>query len=227
MSGSFKSRMEIIARHVGNAAILARKSGTSRRAIGMYLSGESSPTMEKLLALAKAADINPGWLASGEGPMRYGETERASLGMHAITDLQDEFVIAPHIWDVAAIPEHLVQSHADQDAKHLAFKKQWIEQMSLDPSQIALFVVNDDAMVPTIMNGNILLVDLRKKEVQEDGVYVLHHCDALQLRRLQRDPRGFFHIRSDNPVYAPIILTPEEMRRLAVLGKVVWEGRRI
>ncbi|MBF0284627.1 MAG: helix-turn-helix transcriptional regulator [Magnetococcales bacterium] len=227
MNESFKNRMSIISRLLGNAAILARKSGISRRAIGMYLAGESSPTLEKLVAMAKAAEVNPGWLATGEGPMHPGEMERTLPDIKTITDPQGEFVIVPRIMGVVAIPTSQAWTHEDPDAMRLAFKKQWIEQMRLDPGQIALCVANGDAMSPTIMDGDILLVDLRKKEVREDGVYVLRHDDALHPRRLQRDPRGLLHIRSDNPVYAPITLTQEEILRLSVLGKVVWEGRRV
>lgn len=42
----------------------------SARVIGQYAAGSSEPTVGKLIALAKAADVNVSWLATGEGPMK-------------------------------------------------------------------------------------------------------------------------------------------------------------
>lgn len=43
--------------------------------VGKYASGESEPSRDKLIALAKAADVNVLWLATGEGEMRREETQ--------------------------------------------------------------------------------------------------------------------------------------------------------
>lgn len=65
---SFKNRVKFAVDKVGNATIMARKTGVTRQTISAYVSGDSDPTREKLVLLADAADIYTEWLATGRGP---------------------------------------------------------------------------------------------------------------------------------------------------------------
>lgn len=71
----FGDRVKILITRVGSAEKLAKLSGMSARAIGQYAAGSSDPTLGKVIALAKAADVNVLWLATGEGEMRREETQ--------------------------------------------------------------------------------------------------------------------------------------------------------
>lgn len=63
----FQERMNILAERVGGFAILARKSGLSRRVLDKYRNGESDPSRLRLVALAAAAGVSVEWLATGTG----------------------------------------------------------------------------------------------------------------------------------------------------------------
>lgn len=67
---TFANRMKVLVELVGSAEKLARLAGMSARVIGKYVSGETDPSRERLISLAKAADVNVLWLATGEGPMK-------------------------------------------------------------------------------------------------------------------------------------------------------------
>lgn len=71
----FTQRMAYVAKLVGNATVLARRTKISRRAIGTYLSGASDPTRERLVSLAQAAGVCVRWLATGEGPIFSSDNE--------------------------------------------------------------------------------------------------------------------------------------------------------
>lgn len=60
---------------MGGPGELARKSNLSRRVIDKYRSGQSDPSRERLIAIANAANVSAGWLATGEGPMRPGDAD--------------------------------------------------------------------------------------------------------------------------------------------------------
>ena len=45
----------------------ARAAGVSETVLRKYLSGESTPNLERLLAIARAAGVSVAWLATGEG----------------------------------------------------------------------------------------------------------------------------------------------------------------
>lgn len=75
---NFTQRMAYVAKLVGNATVLARRTRISRRAIGTYLSGASDPTRERLVAIAEAAGVCVRWLATGEGPVFPSDNEDIS-----------------------------------------------------------------------------------------------------------------------------------------------------
>ncbi len=71
MTTTFKDRMKIVVDLTGTAVNLAKKTAISPRAVGTYLSGESLPGLDNLVAMAKSVGISVHWLATGEGPMRW------------------------------------------------------------------------------------------------------------------------------------------------------------
>jgi transcriptional regulator with XRE-family HTH domain len=73
----FPARLQMCVDRVGNQAILAKKSGISKPTIGDYLTGKSDPSRERLISLAKAANVSVQWLATGEGPI---DSNLESLG---------------------------------------------------------------------------------------------------------------------------------------------------
>lgn len=74
MTSSFPERLKIIVDQVGNASRLGKLAGISYKSISGYLAGSNDPSRERLVAIAKAANVNLLWLATGEGPMRSGDT---------------------------------------------------------------------------------------------------------------------------------------------------------
>ena len=66
----FHERVNTIVGMAGGPAALAQKSGLSRSVIDKYRAGESDPSRQRLIALAKAVGVTLEWLATGKGPMR-------------------------------------------------------------------------------------------------------------------------------------------------------------
>lgn len=52
------------------AADLSRSSGVGKDEISRYLKGEYAPKQNKCYLLAKALNVDPGWLMTGEEPIR-------------------------------------------------------------------------------------------------------------------------------------------------------------
>ncbi len=77
---AFCRRMEELVRICGSASELARRSGQSESAIRKWKSGDSEPTVSRVLCLAAATGVSTGWLVSGEGNTRKGPSKRIRLG---------------------------------------------------------------------------------------------------------------------------------------------------
>jgi phage repressor protein C with HTH and peptisase S24 domain len=120
-----------------------------------------------------------------------------------------------------AIPE------GERSHGHIAFDPLWLRRVTADPNRLSLIRVEGDSMVPTLADGDEILVDRGDAaERLRDGIYVLRIEDALVVKRIAPHPAGrTISVRSDNPAYPG---WPEcDPAGLEVVGRVVWFGRRI
>lgn len=75
----FAERIRVAADLIGGQLELSRRSGISSKSINSYALGTAEPSRPRLVAMAKAANVSAGWLATGEGPMRPGEEQSGKL----------------------------------------------------------------------------------------------------------------------------------------------------
>ena len=66
MKTEFQKRLTETVERIGNASALARKAGISDQIVRKYLSENTQPGMENLVAMCRAAEVPMWWLATGE-----------------------------------------------------------------------------------------------------------------------------------------------------------------
>jgi len=228
---TFQVRMKVLVDQVGGVEKLAKLANMSSRVISKYLAGDSDPSRERLVALAKAGDVSTAWLAAGEGPMRRGaESEPAAPSFvqdRHFQDGEEDFVLIPR-YEVAASAGGGAVIHSEQIVDYLSFKTDWIRNgLGLSEKQLALINVKGDSMEPTLSNEDLILVDLRTRGVEDNSVYVLQFNGVLLVKRLQRKFDGSVVVISDNTIYAPETISKDMVEALNVVGRVVWCGRRM
>jgi len=97
----------------------------------------------------------------------------------------------------------------------------------VNPQAVDIFFVRGDSIMPTLNNGDVLLVSSNLEQIG-DGIYVLHSDGLLQVKRLQRQPGGQLRVTSDNPAYQPYIVNlTDESTDFRVVGKVVWTVHKV
>lgn len=109
----------------------------------------------------------------------------------------------------------------------VAFQAGWVAGLaSTSPDALALLHVEGDAMLPTLVPGDHLVVDTHDAATTlRDGLYALRLDDALMVKRLAVNPATrLVTVASDNHAY------PDwegcEPAALVIVGRVVWAGRR-
>jgi len=96
-----------------------------------------------------------------------------------------------------------------------------------DGGLLSMIAVRGDSMEPTLSDGDDILVDRADSADRlRDGIYVLRIDDALNVKRLAINPADRrITVASDNPAYPG---WPDcDPMRLAIIGRVVWVGRRV
>ena len=110
----------------------------------------------------------------------------------------------------------------------IAFDPSWLRRLGLgDGKSLSLIRVQGDSMVPTLSDGDEILVDRADAASRlRDGIYVLRIEDALVVKRLALSPVGArVSISSDNDAYPG---WPDcELASIDLVGRVVWVGRRL
>jgi hypothetical protein len=119
-------------------------------------------------------------------------------------------------------------SLADEGGRsHISFDAKWLRRLAGGAAKLSMIRVEGDSMVPTLADGDEILVDLGDgAERLRDGIYVLRLEDALMVKRVALNPAGRrLTIASDNPAYPS---WPDcRLGSIDVVGRVVWAGRKI
>jgi len=117
--------------------------------------------------------------------------------------------------------------HTEVIVDHLAFSREWLQKsLGINPAYMVLIDVRGDSMSPTINVGDLLLLNTCPEPVRSEGIYALNLNGALLLKRLHISVSGTIEILSDNTRYSPETISAEELKRLPIIGKAVWHGRR-
>lgn len=105
---------------------------------------------------------------------------------------------------------------ADRD---LPIPGAWLRQFTDAPiEQLAFARGKGDSMAPTIGDGDLCLVDLSRRKLDEqDGLWAIAFGDMGAIKRLRRLPDGSIKIISDNEKVGVEVTTVE---RLQLLGRV-------
>jgi phage repressor protein C with HTH and peptisase S24 domain len=109
----------------------------------------------------------------------------------------------------------------------MAFESSWLERrLGLRQGECALVELQGDSMSPTLLDGDVVLIDTRSQVVEDNGVFVFAQRSKLRVKRIQRRMNGALKIISDNPAYEAEELTPQESDDFRVIGRVVWPRLR-
>jgi phage repressor protein C with HTH and peptisase S24 domain len=202
-------------------AELARRVKLSQPTINALVKGNNSSS-KHLHTIAAELQTSPAWLA--------GETDDdapVSVPPSALDALAEKL-------DLAVIPElelgysmggGAVFGQYEQRGV-VPFQRAWLRSM-MRGNFNDLFVARGegDSMQPTLLDGDIVLVDTSQKDIrQQDRIWAVSYGDLGMIKRVRRRPDGSYLLLSDNATVPPIECADEEMY---VVGRVIWIGRRI
>lgn len=115
----------------------------------------------------------------------------------------------------------------ERAADAIAFNERWLRDLGGRPDSLSIIRVDGESMAPTLSDGDDIMVDRSDgADRLRDGIYVLRLDDALMVKRVSLTlRRDRFSVRSDNPAYPD--WEDVEPAEVAIVGRVIWAGRRI
>lgn len=111
--------------------------------------------------------------------------------------------------------------------EHLAFNRAWLDRLGLPPSKACLLRIRGESMRPELHDGDMVLIDRRRRAIRDRRVYAFVDIDGLaRVKRLEVKPGERIILRSDNPESETEIREGPDMNAVAegIIGEVVWSG---
>ena len=154
---------------------------------------------------------------------------RSRRGTPPFEDIpEDEFIAIAH---AAARPSKgggAIVEDEGRPGRDYHFRRSWIrDKLRAAPSMLRVLQVEGDSMLPTLEDGDTVLVDMNQRSPNPPGIFVLHDGMGLVAKRLEHVPMSDpprLRIISDNPHYAPYECTAEEIN---VIGRIRWFAREL
>lgn len=109
------------------------------------------------------------------------------------------------------------------------FREKWIiQELGAKPENLSMIRVSGDSMEPTLRAGDLTIVDLSASQPDYEGIYALKLEESLLLKRIQVFPGGKLMVSSDNSAFSTWTINRSDLNgNFAIIGRVVWSGRRL
>jgi phage repressor protein C with HTH and peptisase S24 domain len=202
-------------------AQLALHTGLNRSFIYDIINGRSEkPNQIKLGRIAEVLKVDRNWLMRGNGQIE-GETP-------VIDNPDDVFVSVPFVEVRPSMGGGRSVDIEPNYGRPYHFQKSWIKHdIKSDPSNLRIMNVEGDSMMPTLNDGDTVLVDVGRKIPTPPGIFVLHDGMGLVAKRLEHIPHSDpprVRIISDNQLYQPYECTADEVN---IIGRIRWFAREM
>jgi phage repressor protein C with HTH and peptisase S24 domain len=193
----------------------AKSIGISKSTLIRYEREDRLPDAETIARVCETYKVDFTWLITGKGEPFTPEPEE-----------EDCVQIPKYDIGVSAGPGAFIDTACEPEM--ISVDLQWLRQeLNVNPVEMSMIYVRGDSMQPTIMDGDMLLVSSQVEQIR-DGIYVSRYDGLLQVKRLQRQPKGVIRVTSDNSAYDPFSVSlQDEGADFAIVGRVVWFGRKL
>lgn len=218
MSDKFLNSESII--HRMRASISAKSDGqvgeflgASKQAVYNWKNRDSIP-LEYCIKFSLKTGKSLDWLIFGEGDSDF----------RAVQPIDGDYVEIP-LYDVEASAGAGCFFDVERIESHLKFRKDWLAREGLHAKDLVVIRVSGDSMEGTLADGDTVLIDRSRKK--PDGVFAIRIGDALRIKRLQKMADGSLRVSSDNDLYQPELIHPENMDQVEIIGQCYWRGGKI
>jgi len=197
---SFKLRLN---KTIGSnsARSFAIKAGISPTALRKYIDGDSTPNLERLIAIADAGNVSIQWLATGEDShiKKLAVKEASSNYSNELTPDNDQKFLS-----------QLLELH-----------KKRLQSKGFNESKLIALCAQGDAMEPSIGDSDALIVHTKDTKPIDGNIYAFKIEGQLVVKRIQINLNGSCLLISDNNRYPMMEIKKEEIENFEVIGRVV------
>lgn len=170
--------------------------------------------------------IRPNGVLRGIGTRRADDNDDHTQPA-VISTLGDDYAAVPR-WKISAGAGAGNALVPEPDANYrLLFREEWLRRITPAPlNDLVVLDVAGTSMEPTLMDGDLALIDRTQTERRDDAIYVVLDSDEVKIKRVLFDhATGGLILRSDSPMVKDLPPAPADVRQ--IVGRVIWIGRQM
>jgi phage repressor protein C with HTH and peptisase S24 domain len=220
MTNIIANRLKTIMQERGvNSTDLARKADVKATFIYDVLSGKSAnPSTVKLAKVAESLGINLYYLLGKDD-----STESLQLSVPPAS----EFVTV-RMLQIDHVLNDVDKNIADKNSGPDYFRREWIQsRLRSNPDNLRMLHMHGDDMEPTLNKGDMVLVDISKKNPSPPGLFVIYDGLGFVVKRLEYISQSVpprLTVLSDNTTYKAY---ERGLSETHIIGRVVWFSREL
>ena len=192
----------------------AMKVGISATSLNNYLNGQT-PGVDKVVLIASACGVSVSWLITGRDEPEARVEETVS-----------DTVSIPYL-DVRAAAGAGATGNSEAAIGSVSFPRAFLRSLGVNPANLRVLTARGDSMLPTISDGDPLVVDVSASRIGGAAIYVLVRDGEVIVKRAERRLNGSILVTSDNDRYPPEEINDASGIALNVAGRVIWHGRLV
>ncbi len=188
-----------------------------------YEYGQRVPPSHALSSIARKFGTTVEWILTGVDERADEETGKGVLKKEPSPGekLGQDFAYIPQVNGRISAGKGLAPDNVIE--MRVAFRKEWIARKG-NAKDMVLIKVSGDSMDPTLLNGDLVLIDRGRKYFEpQGGIYAIAVDDTIMIKRVQVvGDRA--KIISDNKMYEPFEVSADQVK---INGKVIWFAREL
>lgn len=175
---------------------LATGMGLSYQAVKKVLNGTSKAftALNNVLA-ARVLNVNPTWLATGEGEQNATNAEPEPIDLDTHPDL--ERIRRVRLRLQAGVNGFSLDAD-ESDGMPIFFRADWLRQRGFKPYELIALKVAGQSMEPNLYPDDLVVVNTADREPKDGKVFAINYEGEAVIKRMVRDG-GSWWLASDNP----------------------------
>lgn len=214
---------------------LADTLGVSLSTMQLWENDEREPQASMIITIAKELRTTPNYLLTGEKVREEKTTiekptgslvSRAFERMQELLDGGVSMVDCYSSINVSAGFGSFNEGATEADGQE-PYSDSLLCSLGVKAEKCAVFWANGNSMLPTINDGDQMLVNLSRKEIQGDRIYLVQNGESVWVKRVKMEWNGISLISDNKEEYPPISITGENAQNLQIIGQVVHIGHSL
>jgi phage repressor protein C with HTH and peptisase S24 domain len=211
-------------------AELAKQLGAGQSTIASIENGRNQSS-GRLVEIAQLLQVNPTWLASGQGARKAGTDIDAVSASDQIVVWENLSDLPPdenRAWidryDLMCSAGSGIVQWEIRQKRALPFTVDFFKAIGSKPEHCRLANARGNSMEPFLFDRDMIMIDISKTAVRDGNIYAVRFEEETLVKQLFKQAGGALMLHSYNAKYPDRIVPASDETSFQVIGQVIYRS---